>query len=339
MRVLVTGATGFIGAHTVDALNRGGHEIEVFVRDKAKLDAALEPFEARPVAVHVGDFADGAAITNALDGCDAVIHCAAKVSLDSSDAESMIETNLRGTRNVLGSAVAAGIDPIVHLSSITAVYPPSGHSISPDDPVTEGLSAYGRSKAQCETYARSLQADGHPVVIFYPGGVLGPHCAGSYEMLDGIRTMFGSPMLPIPRGGHTTIIDVRDLAEVIARTIEPGLGPRRFMAGGRWTSFQHWIDLLAQTSGRSFRTPALPGIVLRGFGRMAEQYASLRGSEPIMTYEQSVIMTRAAPCDDSAIFEQLDAVYRPLQETIEDVVRWAVKTGRIPVDSAPRLAD
>lgn len=337
MRVTVTGATGFIGAHVVNALSRRGHDVVLFVRDKTKVDAAMAPFRIRPRSIFIGDIADADAVAASLDGVEAVVHCAAKVSLHSAQAAHMIETNSDGANNVLGQAVRLGLDPIVHVSSITAVYPPAGTVMGPEDPVTEGLSAYGHSKALCETYARSLQED-HPVVIVYPGGVIGPHCAGSYEMLDAIVMLYAKGIVPIPRGGHTSLVDVRDLAETIARAIEPGLGPRRFMVGGRWASFEHWIEQLEQAGGRSFRYPRLPGALLRGIGRTLETAAHLTKTEPMMTREQAVIMSQAAPTDDTAVAEQLGIRYRPLSETIDDLVRWLVDDGRVPRSQAPRLA-
>ncbi len=336
MRVTVTGATGFIGAHVAHALDEMGHELDLLVRNPDKVPRALDPLDVTPAAIHVGDITDRDAVASALDGADAVVHCAAKVSLDRADADDMISTNVSGTQNVLGMAVELGLDPVVHLSSITAVFPPVGDVLRADDPVTEGLSAYGRSKALCETYARSLQEQ-HPLTIFYPGGVIGPHCAGSYELVEGLAVLFRTGIMPIARNSHTTLIDVRDLARGIALAIEPGRGPRRYMAGGRWVSFEEWVDLLGAAGGRRLRVPQVPGAVLRGTGRLFESYARMRKSEPLMTYEQAVIMSQAAPTDDSALFE-LGVDYRPLEETIADFLRWAVAEGHIASDDAPEIA-
>ena len=87
----------------------------------------------------------------------------------------MMATNVQGASNVLGAAARLGLDPIVHVSSVAALLDPRATVLRIDSAVADSAAgAYGRSKASVETYARSLQADGTPIVITYPGMVLGP---------------------------------------------------------------------------------------------------------------------------------------------------------------------
>lgn len=117
MRVLVSGATGFVGAWTAKAVHDHGKQLRLLVRNPAKLAsiAAALNFDASDVVI--GDMTDADTVGQALNGCDAVIHAAAMVSLNPDDADYMLNANVTGATNVIGQAADAGIDPIVYVSS------------------------------------------------------------------------------------------------------------------------------------------------------------------------------------------------------------------------------
>ncbi|HEY2427355.1 MAG TPA: SDR family NAD(P)-dependent oxidoreductase, partial [Acidimicrobiales bacterium] len=174
MRVMVTGGTGFVGAHTVKALVDAGHSVRLLVRTPAKIDEVLKPLGVNAPDYVVGDMTDEASVEAAMEGCDGALHAAAVVALDQRRAAAVLEANPRGAEVVLGAAVRRGLDPIVHVSSVSALFAPGVEVIHADLPPTRWGSGYGRSKAKAEEVARRLQEAGAPVVITYPGAVLGP---------------------------------------------------------------------------------------------------------------------------------------------------------------------
>jgi dihydroflavonol-4-reductase len=127
MRVLVTGGTGFVGSHTVAALVEGGHEVRLLVRARQRVAAALGPLGLQPADLEtmVGDVTDAAAVDQAVRGCQAVVHAGSVYSFDSRDAGRIRQVNVRGTDLVLGVAHRAGLDPIVYVSSIVTLLPPT----------------------------------------------------------------------------------------------------------------------------------------------------------------------------------------------------------------------
>ena len=164
MRVLVTGATGFIGCHTVAALLAAGHEIRALVRDPSKLAGVLTPLGIDGVDTAVGSILDRHSLRAAMLGCDAVVHAAGMFSDDSRLSDAMHATNVVGTETVLDEAVRAALDPIVHVSSMVVVFPPQGERLSAEDPVREHRLAYPRSKSAAERTVRRFQETGAPVV-------------------------------------------------------------------------------------------------------------------------------------------------------------------------------
>ena len=177
MRVLVTGGTGFVGSHAVAALRERGHDVRLLARDPARVQAALAPVGVEAAAIETarGDVLDPDAVSQALSGCDAVLHAAAVYTFDARRVEAMRATNTRATELVLGAAHRRHLDPIVHVSSYAALLPASGPVVGPDEALKPPAAAYPASKAASERVARALQATGAPVTIVQPGSVWGPH--------------------------------------------------------------------------------------------------------------------------------------------------------------------
>jgi dihydroflavonol-4-reductase len=97
--------------------------------------------------------------------------------------------------------------------------------MSADDPVNLGGGAYPASKGEAETYARGLQASGHPVVILYPGGIAGPRDLGVNPGESQLARTLQAPFdIRPPSGGHL-IVDVRDFASALVGLLQPGQGP------------------------------------------------------------------------------------------------------------------
>ncbi len=333
MKVLVTGGTGFVGSHAVAALLRGGHRVRLLVRDPSKIQRV---FEARGIQIDdyaVGDMADAQAVRSALMGCDAVLHAAATLFGN----HEVGAANVQGARNVLGIGCELGIDPILFTSTVAAMFPPAGERFTIDDPVRGQKTTYGRSKSECERFARELQARGAPVVAIYPTAVFGPEDPGPGESTRGLRDgiRFGWPIT----SSGISIVDVRDLAEIIAAAVEPGRGPRRFMAGGHFTSWPELANLCdTLTNRRALRFP-IPAPLLRSIGRLLDAAKRIVPFNYPLTLEAAEFMTRFAPCDNSETVEQLGVQFRPTAETLEDTIRWLYETGEISEKIAGRIAN
>ena len=170
MKVLVTGGTGFVGAHSVAALVSQGHQVRLLVRSPDRVARSLSPLGAADVESVVGDVTDQQSVDEAMAGCDAVLHAAAVYTTDPRAASRIQSTNVRAAEIVLGAAVRTGLDPVVHVSSYTALLPPQppGTVLTPDSPVTRPVGTYARSKAESEQIA-PLPGAGRPRGDRLPG--------------------------------------------------------------------------------------------------------------------------------------------------------------------------
>jgi nucleoside-diphosphate-sugar epimerase len=334
MRVLVTGATGFIGWHTARRLCEAGHEVRALVRDADKATRCLGPLGLDASGWVVGDMTDSHAVGRALEGCDAAIHAAANVSVTQAAGDDAFEQNVDGARTVLSSAVEAGISPIVFMSSLTAIFDPRGGETSADSPLVESHSRYGRSKASSDAFARELQSEGAPIAIVYPSGVIGPDDPGLSESVRAYRSFLRNTI----RAGGTNLVDARDLAELLLQLVERDQHGR-FVAAGHYFSWDDLTELIEQVTGARIARLSAPGWLLRAAGSVCDGVGQLTGRSLPMSREGMEIATRWRPIADSPGIAELGVEWRPARETLEDMYRWLVERGRLPASAAPGLLE
>lgn len=329
MKVLITGGTGFVGAWTAKAVQDAGHHVRFLVRKPERLTTSAEQIGADISDHVVGDIADPESTAEALDGCDAVIHCAAMVSTDPAMADEMLRTNLEGARYVLGGAAKAKIDPIIHVSSFTALFRPGLDVLHADLPVTGGSDGYGKSKAVVEAYARGLQDAGAPVNITYPGMVLGPPAGDQFgEAAEGVEASVKMRAVP-GRGAGWIVIDVRDLAELHVALLESGHGPRRYMAGGRRVSVGELATMIGDAAGRDLAPLPIPDVALRTVGRVFDVIGDQLPFETPINSAAMQYYTQMPMSDDAPAARDFGLEQRDVAETIADTVDGLRRVGRL----------
>jgi dihydroflavonol-4-reductase len=336
MRIAVTGGTGFVGSHCVRALVDDDHEVRLLARDRARAEKALTPLgvDTDRCEVALGDVLDPASVASALDGADALLHAANVYSLNVRDAPVMRRVNVDGTRDVLTAAAERGLDPIVHVSSCAALLPSA--RLSSSSPVGDPYGPYSQTKAQAETIARELQDQGAPVVITNPGSVFGPHQPHLGESASLVRDMLrGTARLSV-RGG-IGIVDARDVATAHARLFATG-EPRRSLLAGRWTGFPDLFRHLEQVVGHRLPRVRLPTRVAFAAGKAADA-AQRRGIDPGFSSEPVWIMREWRDHDDADARQALGVEWRPIEDTLRDMVAWLHEQGHVSRRQAGLAAD
>ena len=327
MRVAVTGGTGYVGAHSVATLRRDGHAVRLLVHP-AEAERPLSAYGIDPEGVETveGDVADPTAVAELLDGADALLHLAGIVAVDDRREADMWRVNVAATEQLVTAAVTRGLDPIVHVSSYVALFPSPTGVIGPDTPPAAGRSAYGRTKSAADRILRGLQADGAPVVIVYPPGIVGPALGDR----PGIAAEGWAPLLKrrttVTVRGIMPMLDVRDVADLHAAVMRPGMGPRRLPCGGEVLTFDEVLDVLEQTVGRPFRRFRVAPGVFRGMGRAFDAAARVLPLPPSFSYEAAWLLTRGQYVDDAAALAAIGRPWRDVRLGLAEAVRDAAAT-------------
>lgn len=327
LRVLVTGGTGFVGFHSVRALVEAGHEVVLLVRSVRKMERVYGAVGLTDLPTVAGDITDAAAVAAAMEGCNAVLHAAAAVSVRARDAERVTHTNLRGTELVLGGAIERGIERAVQVSSATALLREGATRIDETSPLGTATGGYGGSKVACDHYVRTLQERGAPIQTLYPGSVIGPEDPGTSEAMTGLLTFLDTRIIPeLPTG--IQFVDVRDLARVHVALLERGGPPDRFVLGGHYATWRELRALLAEITGERFLGPPAPAALARVAGALADLAGLLLAIETPLSQEAVRYATRWVECDDRYVKQTLGLELRPLRESLRDAVAWLGATGR-----------
>ncbi len=318
MRVLITGGTGFVGGWTAKAIADAGHSIRFLVRNPARLQTSVAKLGVDVSDFAVGDITDRVSVRDALRGCDAVVHSAALVATDPRQTNEMLTTNMQGAQNVLGQSVELGLDPIIHVSSFTALFHPGLETLTADLPVVGGADGYGTSKAQVEIYARGLQDAGAPVNITYPGMVLGPPAGDQFgEAGEGVKAALQMHAIP-GRSAAWLIVDVRDLAALHAALLEPGHGPRRYTAGGHRVPASELANMLGQIAGTPMVAIPIPDTALRVAGAVLDRAGRFLPFDTPFTSAGMQYYTQMPASDDAPSERELGITYRDPRETVAD---------------------
>ena len=190
MKILVTGATGFIGLHLVRRLSTTSHQVSCLVRASSNV-VELEKLGATLVT---GNVTDRVSLLNGMNGCDWVANLANVYSFWEPRREIYTEVNIEGTRNVMEAALETGVSKIAHVSSVVTYGKPAELPFTEETPVGPvQFSEYARTKHVGDLIAWKLHQEKKlPVLMVYPGGVVGPgdtKASGQY-VLDLINRGF-----------------------------------------------------------------------------------------------------------------------------------------------------
>jgi nucleoside-diphosphate-sugar epimerase len=283
---LVTGATGFVGSHLVEALAARGDEVVALARRPETFDE-LRRAGARPVP---GTLDDLPALTAALEGCDAVYHCAGLTA--ARDEAEFLAVNERGTRRVLEAAVAAAPRArFVYVSCQAALGPsPPGVRLDEEAPCRP-VTAYGRSKLAGEA---AVRASAVGWVIVRPPAVYGPRDREFLRLFRivrwGIAPMFGTGAQQL------SLVYVGDLVDAIVRAgVVPGVERRTYHAAHAEIVLSREVALAAGAAlGRTPVILPLPILVTRPLVALIGKAAAAAGRRTVVNSDKMAEFTAPA---------------------------------------------
>ena len=327
---LVTGGTGFLGAHLLHCLVDNGERVRALRRPDSPMDL-VDSIRDKIEWVE-GDVLDVVSLEEALQGVDYVMHCAAMVSFDPADRKRMAKINVDGTANVVNAALEAKVKKLLFVSSIAALSRQANRPHVNEEARWENSplnTAYGHTKflAECEVWRG--QEEGLDVVIVNPAIIIG---AGRWDQASGrfFRQVHkGMDFYPT---GVTGFVDVRDVVAAMLRLIESDISGERFILSGENLSYKSFLSKIAAALDKKpphrQATPLLTALAWRADWVRSKW----TGEKPLLTEETARSSTAKCYYDNSKIVEALeDFVFTPLDVSIRGTARRyleAVKAGR-----------
>jgi len=283
MRVLVTGATGFLGSWVTREFVRAGRRVRILARPRSRLG----DLGRLGVEVARGDVLSPESLVLATAGVDAIVHCAGLLSLNPREREALQRVNVEGTRNVLQAAASRGVR-VVHTSSIATIGPTAEPRTLDEGAPSVPLAfdyAYAVSKRQSEELALSHARQGLDVVVLNPGIVLGPgdvNYGSTLFILHYLRRELWAHL-----GGGASFADVRDVACAYVTALDRGRSGERYVLAGMNRSFGEVQEDLRRITGLH-RSAPLPQPLAEWMALWSQVGAAL-GRHPFEAFNAPVV--------------------------------------------------
>jgi len=332
-KVLVTGATGFIGTRLVQALVERGRSVRALCRrDNVTSPPGLglrdgAPLRHPKVELFRGDITDAESVNRAMEGCTEVFHVAGYAKNWAPDPTTFYRVNRDGVKNVLAAAQRCGVRRVVWTSTIQTFPPTPPGQIGDETWVNRGpfLTDYEASKVAAEKEALAMARQGLDVVIVNPTRVFGPGHITEGNSLSRLIDMYDRGRLPFLLNAGRNIgnyVFVEDVVEGHLLAMERGRSGEKYILGGENVSLREFFRLVDQVSDkRHFQIPIFrPGALT--FAWVQKKLAEWFGIYPAITpgWVRTFLMDRAYTCRKAQ--EELGYQPRPLIEGLRITYAW-----------------
>jgi dihydroflavonol-4-reductase len=322
--LLVTGASGFVGSAIANAAREAGYRVRVLVRASSPRTNIAPSDE-----VVLGDICDRASLAAALRGARYLVHAAADYRLWSPAPDDIIRTNVEGTRAVMEEALRAGVERIVHTSSVATL------ALRDDRPADESqrlsageaVGAYKKSKVIAERVVEDMvEQQGLPAVIVNPSTPIGPR--------DVKPTPTGRIIVEAACGRMPGFVEtglnlahVDDVAAGHLAALRRGRLGERYILGGENVRLGTMLADIAALVGRRPPTLRFPIAALYPIALGAEWLAHLTGKEPFATRDGLRMARHYMFFDDAKARRELGYASRPYRQAIADAIAWFKQAG------------
>ena len=329
MKVLVTGATGFIGSRVVRKLLEKGADIRVLVRKKSN----LENISGLHVDLAYGDLTEPESLYDALEGCEALFHVAAEYKLWIPEPKSIYRTNVEGTVNLMKAALQKGIKRIVYTSSVATLgINPDGTPADENTPVTlqDMIGHYKRSKYIAEEKVKEMIKKAKlPATIVNPSTPIGP---GDIKPTPTGRLIVeaASGRMPAYVDTGLNIVHVDDVADGHVLAFERGRIGERYILGGENLTLKELLERIARITGKPAPKIRLSPNVILPLAYVVEFFSKITKKEPFVTVDGVLMSKKKMFFSIEKAKKELGYNPRPVDEAIKDSIDWFRQKGYIP---------
>jgi len=320
MKILVTGATGFVGAVLMPEL----------VRDHgaAALTALVLPGDRIPqswaglgVCAIPGDIADEAAVRAAVAGHSHVIHMAGLISYWGRDRRLLDRVNREGVLYMVESCLAEKVERLVHISSVGAIgFHRDGTPADEKTPFNwpDSLPYMTSKRDGQQVVEAAVQSRGLPALILNPASIMGPgdHAEGTpHNRL--YRSIWRGPLFGSFCGG-LAVVDVRDLTAIIRKALSGGRVGEKYLVIGANLPYTEVIRQVSRCCGRKAYPFAVPAPLIAAAGGMLELVSRCTGKRPLLTAAYGRLSGWYAYYDNGKSRKEFGHEYIPVERTIRD---------------------
>ncbi len=318
-RVLVLGASGFVGLNLTRALLAQGRRVRAGIRQQSSRSEHLQHLGAELTLLDVTAPKASETIAKAAEGCCAVINLAASLMHNPRFRAELEAVNIRGAATVAAAALDAGVR-LTHVSTTSALSFPQDGGVA-DETVREDISRrhYGQTKRLGEQAALARVADGLDVVVAYPGSLVGgfgmhAHQRKTFDLIAAGRMVFAPP-------GGLCVAHVTDVARGLILTTERGRTGEGYILGGDNITYMDYFRHIARATGGAPPRVCMPKSLMQLAGRFYEMQANWRKLDDYISREQFEHVSRRIFFSSEKARRELGYAFTPCEEAIHATAR------------------
>ncbi len=327
MKVLVTGATGFIGYHVAMLLHEKGFHVIALTREGSDTSSLVD----LGIETAKGDIRDPDALYRTLRGCKQLYHVAADYRLWVPDPEAMYEINVQGTRNVMESALRRSVEKVVYTSTVGVLTSYSNGKLSDEESsadISDMVGHYKKSKYLAEQEVFRFVNQGLPVVIVNPSTPIGPYDRKPTPT-GKIIVDFFNKKIPAYLDTGLNFVDVADVAAGHLLAAERGKIGERYILGNRNITLREFFTSLAALRGRTPPQVRLPYVPVLIAAHISEALSKMTGKHPAIPLTGVKMAKKYMYFDSSKAVRELQLPQSPVEGAMERAIRWFEKNGYI----------
>jgi dihydroflavonol-4-reductase len=324
MKILVTGATGFLGHHLVKRLVQDGYDVRV-LEDKS---SSMDLIKDLKLEATEGDIRDFEAVRKAVKGCEIVFHLAGIISYWNRQDSLQFEVNVVGTKNVLKSCLEEKVKRLIYTSSTAAVGFETGKLANEETVFNLGNLdiAYCDTKYLAEKEVQKAVKEGLDAVIVCPGSIYGS---------GDIRRIKEDPVFP--KGifslfyvdGGLGVVDVNDVVEGEILAWEKGKKGERYILVGENLSFYEIRKTLAEILGKNPPRIKMPSFLFLALSYFLNWISYLTGKRPKFTPENARLNKIFLYYSNEKAKKELGMKFRPFKESAQRMIEWYKEKGYV----------
>ncbi|OWM80738.1 uncharacterized protein LOC116192269 [Punica granatum] len=331
-KILVTGATGYLGGRLCAALLRDGNSVRALVRPTSDL-STLPRGEALELAY--GDVTDYRSLADAVSGCHVIFHAAALVEPWLPDPSKFFSVNVGGLENLLRAVKESdAVEKIIYTSSFFALGPTDGHVADESQAHHQKFfcTEYEKSKVAAGKLALRAATEGLPIVMVFPGVIYGPGKLTAGNVVARLLIERFSGRLPgyIGKGSDKySFSHVDDVVEGHIAAMHKGRIGERYLLTGENASFMHVFDIAAIITGTSRPRIHLPLWAIEVYGWLSVFFSRITGKLPLISPPTVYVLRHqwAYSCEKAKA--ELGYSPRSLREGLEEMIPWLKSLGQI----------
>ena len=280
MKVAITGACGHIGISIIEELDRRGIQYKALAYNDSKY------LESKGIEFVTGNVNNREDIEKLLQGCDALIHSAAIISINGDKGGTVRKVNVDGVRNVMQTALDLKIKRVVHISSIHAYNALPKNEVLDENRnfVDETAFAYDQSKRDGQLVVKEMVSKGLNAIVLNPTSVTGaPENKLSYQG-KAILDIYNNKIPAIFKGGFDWV-DVRDIANSVCNALTMGRVGENYLLSGKYYTMRDIINIVTEVKGMKIKIPTIPVWGARAGLPFVKLGSKITGKEPLYTAE------------------------------------------------------